>query len=187
MITLIAAVDLEWGIGKDGGIPWKLPEDMKHFRDLTSGNTVIMGRATYESIGKPLPNRKNIVMSSSPATRVPRKEGLVTASSVDEVLGMLDSLDNNFIIGGEAVYAAFLPHADKIELTFVNGKFDCDRVFPKTWENCALTGRNTSETFTSKSGLTYCFGSYELSHSTQHKGKDVSINTYWNFAAEELV
>lgn len=186
MITLIAAVDRDWGIGKDGGIPWQVPEDLTHFRDLTCGHTVLMGRATYESIGRPLPKRTNIVLSSQPTLRVPRKDGLVAVGSFEEALKMCDPLDNTFVIGGQDIYKLFLPYADKIELTFVNGRFGCDRKFPAVWPDCALTARNTSEAMKSKTGLEYCYGTYELSHSKQHKNKEVAINIHWNFADESL-
>lgn len=186
MITLIAAVDLDWGIGKDGSMPWTLPEDLKNFRAATMGHTVLMGRLTYMSIGKPLEGRKNIVLSSEPTTRVPRKEGLTSVGSFKEALDCCFPLENTFVIGGEALYRLFLPHADKIELTFINAKYGCDKVFPHPWNDAALTSRNTSEASKSKTGLEYCYGSYGLSHSSQHAGKQVMINPYWNFRNEDL-
>lgn len=185
MITVIAAVDLNWGIGLNGSMPWKLPEDLKHFRELTMGNPVLMGRATYTSIGKPLEGRKNIVLSASPHTRVPRKDGLVTASSIKEALDLCSPLDNTFVIGGESIYKLFLPHADQIELTFINAKYGCDRTFPHPWPDTLLTSSTLSGLLTSKTGLQYRFGSYALSHSKQHIGKEVFINTYLKFTDED--
>lgn len=185
MITLIAAVDLDWGIGKNGSIPWKLPEDMKRFREVTSGHTVLMGRTTYESIGSPLPKRRNIVLSSQPGLRIAKKDGLETADSFDKALAMCDPLDNTFVIGGEAIYRLFLPHADVLDLTFLNGRFDCDKVFPSKWENCKITSWNNGTCLTSKTGLKYFMGTYELSHSSQHSGHTEELIPAWNFNSRQ--
>lgn len=186
MITLIAAVDLEWGIGKNDTIPWKLPEDIKRFREVTSGNTVLMGRTTYESIGSPLPKRRNIVLSTSPSTHIAKKDGLETADSFEAALKLCDPLDNTFVIGGEAIYNLFLPHADVIDLTFINKTFDCDKFFPSKWNDCAITLWDNGTVLTSKTGLQYFHGIYDLSHSTKHKGKTEELVPRWNFSSRQV-
>lgn len=114
-------------IGLDNQLLWKLPTDMKRFKEITTGHTVVMGRKTFESIGKLLPNRENIILSSQPVLDFP-KEAKVT-DSIEPILQQ--SKDREiFIIGGEQVYKAFLPFADRLYITTVKGKFKADTYFP---------------------------------------------------------
>ncbi len=106
-LTLIAAVARNGVIGADGSIPWHLPEDFAHFKATTMGHTLVMGRATYESIGRPLPGRTTIVLTRDPAWR---REGVTTAASLEEALGLAEG--EVFVAGGATVYAAALPLAD---------------------------------------------------------------------------
>ena len=129
MISLIACVDSKNGIGLDGGIPWWLPPDMKHFRKLTTGSTIIMGRLTWESIGsKPLPNRDNIVITSKPETI----KGAIACSSMD--IALLEAstfLKPVFIIGGAGIYKeSLLNGASKVYLTRIDNDYNCDTMFP---------------------------------------------------------
>jgi dihydrofolate reductase len=118
----LACVDLEGGIGKDGKLPWHLINDMKHFRSTTMGHTVIMGRNTYESIGHPLDGRKNIIIGHD-------------FESLDSVKKRLKSIDDvAFVIGGESLYQAMLPHCDFVQITVVHEKFVCDRFMPNLEE-----------------------------------------------------
>ena len=131
-ITLIAAVDRNLAIGKEGKIPWEIKEDLKFFRDKTLDSAVIMGRATFDSIGRPLPNRKNIVMTRSPANR----KGVYEVSSKEEALeeAILFS-DKINIIGGEFIYKEFLPIATTLLITKVDIVVESpDAYFPK-WVN----------------------------------------------------
>jgi len=126
-LSIIAAVDTNFVIGQSNGLPWgRIPADMKHFRDTTKGHTVAMGRKTFESIGRPLPNRRNIILTNAPDFKV---EGCEIVHSVEEVL-RLAVADEVFIIGGASVYKEFLPHTDKIYLTFIEGEFTGDAYFP---------------------------------------------------------
>ena len=128
-ITLIAAVDNNLAIGKDGKIPWDIKEDLKFFREKTIDSAIIMGRATFESIGRPLPNRKNIVMTRSPANR----QGVYEVTSKEEALdeAILFSKEIN-IIGGEYIYKEFLPLATKLLITRVALEVDSpDAYFPE--------------------------------------------------------
>jgi dihydrofolate reductase len=127
-ISMIVAHDINGGIGKDNKLLWKLPRDMRRFREKTMGNTVVMGRKTHDSIGKPLPGRKNIVL-----TRSRRKQkGITTISSKSAILAYnkVNPTKEIFIIGGSEVYKQFLPYADTIHLTLVYVELDADSFFP---------------------------------------------------------
>lgn len=139
--TLIAAVAENGVIGDDGGIPWEYPEDLRRFKRLTTGHPVILGRRTYEGIearlGGPLPDRRNIVLSRS-APDVPPAVELVT--SVQEAVDAAEEaaeemgVSEVFVAGGATVYKAFLPRADRLELTEIHGSYDGDTRFP-TWNS----------------------------------------------------
>ena len=113
-IFLIAAVDKNLAIGKDGKIPWHIKEDLKYFQKNTLNTAMIMGRSTFESIGKPLPNRQNIVMTRSPANREGVIEVLDSASAIKEAKKASSKIS---IIGGESIYKEFLPLASKLLIT----------------------------------------------------------------------
>lgn len=128
-ITIIVATDLKNGIGKNNDLIWHLSEDLKRFKALTSGNNIIMGRKTWDSLPKkPLPNRKHIVISSSLKVF---DENVIVVDSPEEAFNYLDPEKENFIIGGGQIYKAFLPFANKIELTKVFDEFDADTFFPE--------------------------------------------------------
>lgn len=127
-ISIIVAADENWLIGKQGSLPWKLPADLKHFRDLTTGNAVIMGRKTYDSIGRPLPNRTNIILSKNANLNIP---GCVVVRSIEEALRAVPDDKEIFIMGGAEIYKQFLPFAQKICLTRVHHRFEGDIFFPK--------------------------------------------------------
>lgn len=120
-IRMIAACDERNGIGKDGRIPWHHPEDLKHFKKLTSGGNLVMGRVTFESIGFPLPNRKTFLVTSQ--TVVHDDVRCVPAPDALWWFG----LDELWICGGERIYEAFYPQATEFYLTRVKGNYDCDR------------------------------------------------------------
>ena len=126
-ISLVVAASTNNVIGSDGGLPWHLPDDLRHFKRLTTGNPIVMGRRTFESIGRPLPNRRNIVMTRDPDYVAP---GCDVVSSVREALDLLEDTDEVMIIGGGQVYRDFLPHADRIYLTRVQADVEGDTYFP---------------------------------------------------------
>ncbi len=127
-IILIAAIDLDGGIGKDNQLLCHLPADLKHFKQLTSGKTVIMGRKTFDSLpGGALPNRRNIVIS--------RQEGLAIANcevfySIRDAFAACSSEDEVFVIGGENIYKQTFANADVLEITKMGARFDADAYFP---------------------------------------------------------
>lgn len=138
IISLVAAVDSKNGIGLNGKMPWgRIKEDMEFFRGLTTGSTVIMGRVTFESLGnKPLPNRRNIVISSTANVAYYFKyDNLFYESSLENALLRLLSEKQIFIIGGESIYKKAIDYADRIFLTHIDKDYHCDRFFPNVNEN----------------------------------------------------
>lgn len=130
MISIISALAQNRAIGKKNDLPWHLPADLKHFKELTLGKTIVMGLNTFHSIGsRPLPNRKNIVLSSDKNTKLP--EGVLLANSVDEVLEMTKGEKEVMICGGAMVYQQFLPLADRLYLTYIHHDFEGDIFFPE--------------------------------------------------------
>ncbi len=128
MICIIAAMDKNRVIGKDNKLPWRISDDLKNFKKLTTGNTVIMGRKTFESIGKPLPNRNNIVISTS----MPQTAGIDVCNSFEESIIKAKSYGKDiFIIGGAAVYEQAIPFADKMYISYVKGEYKGDVFFPE--------------------------------------------------------
>ena len=127
MINLIAAISKNHQIGIHNQMPWHIPEDLKYFREVTTGYPVIMGRQTFESIGHPLPNRRNIVLTRDTTFTTQHVEVL---HSSEEALKLCHTLPNSFIIGGGEIYKAFLPHADRLYLTLVDTIIDGDTSFP---------------------------------------------------------
>ena len=127
-VVLIVAMARNRVIGRDGTLPWHLPEDLKRFRQLTMGHPIIMGRKTWDSIGRPLPGRRNIVVSRNPGLAL---EGAETAASVEDALKLTADADTVFVIGGEQIYRAALPLADRIELTLIDADVEGDTSFPE--------------------------------------------------------
>lgn len=152
-LTLIVAQALNGVIGRDGGIPWRIPEDLKHFKETTLGGALLMGRKTYESIGRPLPGRTTIVLSTRPQ-KFP--EGVRTAASPAAALEAVPPGAVAHVVGGAQIYEQFLPAADRLYVTLVkqlpsgDARFDVfERLDPAQWkiaERRALT--NEAELFT---------------------------------------
>lgn len=129
MISLIVAMGENRVIGNKNELPWHLPEDLKYFKRVTMGHPVIMGRKTFESIGRPLPGRKNIVISAQEDYVA---EGCTVLHSIEEVLMLNEKNpgEEYFVIGGAEIYKALLPVADRLYITFIYEKFEGDTVFP---------------------------------------------------------
>jgi dihydrofolate reductase len=163
-VALIWAQSRDGVIGASGRLPWHLPEDLKLFRALTTGATVVMGRRTWESLPerfRPLPGRTNVVLTSDPHWAA---AGARRAGSVAELLDdrVPDDGEPLWVIGGGAVYAAFLPHADRLVVTDVDVTVDGDTWAPAIGPGWRLTGRTPGEgwSFSSSSGLRYAVSEY---------------------------
>lgn len=126
MISLIVAIDKNRVIGKDNRLPWRLPADLAYFKKVTLGSTVVMGHKTFESIGKPLPGRQSCIITRDINYVM---EGCSVCHSIEDVLKSYHG-EEVFIIGGEQVYSAFFPYADKLYITFIDDCFEGDAFFP---------------------------------------------------------
>ena len=125
--SAIAAMATNRVIGRDGQLPWHLPEDLKFFKKVTSGHPIVMGRTTYESIGRPLPKRRNVVLSSSLAG-IDGVEVIPSIEELDNLLG--EEAGEVFVIGGAKLYQALLPRCSVLYLTLVEEEYEGDVVFP---------------------------------------------------------
>lgn len=129
MTTIVVAMGEKNEIGFENQLLWHLPKDLKHFKDITSGHPIIMGRKTYESIGKPLPNRTNIVVSRKKDWF---EEGILIVGSIKEALKFAKKIDEEvFIIGGGNIYEQTMDVVDKLEVTLVKADLEADTYFPK--------------------------------------------------------
>ena len=123
-LALIAAVARNRGIGYKGELPWRLPEDMRRFKQMTTGHAVLMGRKTFEALGKPLPNRRNVVLTHRALP------GIETYAAIDAALAALANEQRVFVIGGGEIYAQLLDLADELYLTHVRRDVTADAFFP---------------------------------------------------------
>ncbi|MGF1803238.1 type 3 dihydrofolate reductase [Vibrio gigantis] len=134
IISMIAAMANNRVIGKDNQMPWHLPADFAWFKRSTMGKPVVMGRKTYDSIGRPLPGRLNVVISRDATLEI---EGVTTVTSIDEALELVSDAEEVMIIGGGSIYESCLPKADKLYLTYIDFDVDGDTQFPdwgEGWE-----------------------------------------------------
>jgi len=127
MVTLIVAVADSGVIGRDNALPWHLPEDLKRFKRLTLGKPVVMGRRTFESIGKPLPGRQNIVVTRDPNYK---REGVDVVHGTDDAVRTAQGAPEIMVIGGAELFREFLPRAGRVHLTRVHGDVDGDIHWP---------------------------------------------------------
>ncbi len=128
IISIITAMDRNRLIGNKNQLPWHLPADFAHFKSVTMGKPIIMGRKTYESIGKPLPGRTNIVLSRNPDFQI---EGVVCVNSIEDAVAAVPDADEIMIIGGSTIYEMLLPHVDRLYITYVDAEFEGDAWFPE--------------------------------------------------------
>jgi len=160
-VALIAAVARNGVIGVDNRLPWRLPDDMKRFRALTIGHSVIMGRRTFESIRAALPGRQNIIVTSRADFRA---AGCESAASLDEAIALATLPDPVFVIGGEALFRAALPVADLLFLTEIDRDFAGDTRFPEfergAWRETSRERKRQDES----GGFDYAFTAYERIH-----------------------
>lgn len=128
MKILIAATSQNNALGKDNKIIWHLPDDFKRFKELTSGHHIIMGRKTFESFPKPLPNRTHVVITRQ---KNYNPEGCIVVNSIEAAFEICPKNEDAFLIGGAEIYNLGLPFTDKIELTYINETFEADAFFPE--------------------------------------------------------
>lgn len=147
-LTLIVAVAENGVIGREGGLPWKLSEDLKRFKQRTLGRPVVMGRKTWESIGRPLPGRHNIVITRRADYRIPHSE-VTVVGDLDAAIRAAGAVEEIMIIGGAEIYALSLPRASCIELTRVHAQIEGDTHFPvlpaDVWREVASTSHPADE------------------------------------------
>ena len=128
MIVMIAAAAENNALGKDNQLVWHLPDDFKRFKQLTTGHYIIMGRKTFESFSKPLPNRTHIVITRQ---KDYHPEGCLVADSIESAIALVPKNEEAFVIGGGEIYELAMPFANKIELTRVHSSFEADAFFPE--------------------------------------------------------
>jgi dihydrofolate reductase len=145
-VTIVAAVAANGVIGRDGGLPWHLPEDLRQFKRLTRGHVLVTGRRTFESIGRPLPDRTTIVVTRQPDWHA---DGVLTAPDVPAALATAAGLDEQvFVIGGHEVFRRALPVADRMVITQVHDRPEGDTVFPPVdWARWREVDRREHEGF----------------------------------------
>jgi dihydrofolate reductase len=148
-VTIVAAVARNGVIGVDGGLPWRLPDELQRFKELTIGHVLVMGRRTYESIGRPLQGRTTVVVTRQ-RDWTADSEHVVTAPGVPEAIATAAAIDDEvFVVGGAQVYAEALPIADRLELTHVDAEPVGDTVFPPVdWSEWREARREPGEGWT---------------------------------------
>jgi len=158
-VSLIWAEAAGRVIGRDGGLPWRLPEDQQLFKQLTTGATVVMGRATWDSLPasvRPLPDRRNVVLTRQQGWSAP---GAVAAHTLDEAIASADG--DVWVIGGASVYVAAMPRADQVVRTRVHVDVDGDTYAPALGAEWAMVARDPAAGLhTSTTGLTYCVATF---------------------------
>ncbi len=155
--TIIVARSKNGVIGKDGDLPWHLSEDLKRFKSLTTDHAIIMGRKTWDSIGRPLPNRQNIVITRDSTKKF---EGATSVPTLDAALEIVEPHRSPFIVGGSEIYRLALDVTQKIEMTLIDAEVDGDTFFtdlnPNDWEEI-----KRSPQLDGKTQLSYAFITYQ--------------------------
>ena len=155
-VSLVAAVARDGGIGHRGELLVRLPEDLRRFKAITHGQPVVMGRRTWQSIGRALPGRRNIVVTRDAGLRL---EGAETTASLDEALTLAADAPIVHVIGGAELYALALPLADELQLTEIDAEFPADTFFP-AWDRSRFA-LAAHEPHTTADGLRYAFATYK--------------------------
>ena len=163
MLSIIVAKAKNNIIGKDNKLIWHLPEDLKRFKELTTGHTIIMGRKTFESLGKVLPNRKHIVFTQNPNFEI-KDENVQVVHSMLEIQEYIENEEENFVIGGSMIYNLLMPYVTRMYITEINEEFEGDSFFPKIdteiWKETDRQKGKRDE----KNNLDYDFVIYEKKH-----------------------
>jgi dihydrofolate reductase len=154
-ITLVVAMDAQRGIGVDNQLPWHLPEDLAHFKRVTLDRPIIMGRKTFDSIGRPLPKRRNIVVTRN---RDWSHEGVEVAGSLEEAVALAGDTEAS-IIGGAQIFKESMAIADRMIVTHIDSVYRCDTFFPEI--DPAVWTVTAREEHRSADGVAYAFVTYE--------------------------
>ena len=159
-IKLICAVSKNNVIGNNNKLPWSISEDLKRFRELTSENIIVMGRKTYDSIGRPLPKRENLVLSKNKKLKIENAKVFNTPQEILDFYHKREEEKDLFIIGGNYIYELFIEYCDYLLITFVDKEFKGDAYFPKIdWTEWELT--NEEKKSDDQESLTYYFRDYK--------------------------
>lgn len=160
MLSIIVAKAKNNIIGKDNKIIWHLPEDLKHFKNITTGHTIIMGRKTFESLGRVLPNRKHIIFSNNPSFNV-NEENVKVVHSLLEIQDLIEGKEEAFVIGGAMIYNFLMPYVKKMYVTEIDKEFEGDTFFPKIDDNIWKEISREKGIKDDKNNLDYYFVTYE--------------------------
>jgi len=131
-LSIVVAMDDNRLIGKGNGLPWHLPADLAFFKKITTGNSILMGRKTYDSIGKPLPNRRNIVITRNPEISI---KGCEVVNSIEKALSITQDEEEVMVIGGVNLFEQLLPDVNRLYITHIEGEFEGEAYFPYYDEN----------------------------------------------------
>jgi dihydrofolate reductase len=153
IVSIIVAIGDNNAIGKDNQLLWYLPADLRHFRDKTSGHTIIMGRKTFDSVGKPLPKRRNIVITRQDI----QIEGCEVVKSIDDALELCKDEHEVFIGGGAEIYRQAMIKTDRIYLTIVHQSFDADTFFPEINHDLWVETSHVDHAADEKNNIPYSF------------------------------
>jgi len=157
IISIIVAIAENNAIGKGNQLLWRMPADLKHFKNATTGHTVIMGRKTFDSVGKPLPNRRNIVITRNTDLKI---DGVEIVNTLEKAVSLCNNDEEVFIVGGAEIYKMAMDRTDKIYLTVIHGVFDADTFFPEIdldiWKETEIVDNNADE----KNPFDYTFSTY---------------------------
>jgi dihydrofolate reductase len=153
IVTIVVAIAENHAIGKNNQLLWHLPKDLKHFKEITSGGTVIMGRKTYDSVGKPLPNRRNIIITRQQIEIA----GCEVVNSLQAALDLCRDHKEVFIVGGAEIYKQAMPLTDRIYLTIVHENFEADTYFPEISKDIWKETERTDHEADEKNPLSFSF------------------------------
>ena len=160
MLSIVVAKAKNNIIGKDNKIIWHLPEDLKHFKKITTGHTIIMGRKTFQSLGRVLPNRKHIIISNNPSFNV-NEENVKVVHSLLEIQDLIEGKEEAFVIGGAMIYNFLMPYVKKMYVTEIDKEFEGDTFFPKIDNNIWKEISREKGIKDEKNNLDYYFVTYE--------------------------
>ena len=160
MLSIIVAKAKNNIIGKDNKLLWNLPEDLKRFKKLTTGHVIIMGRKTFESIGRVLPNRKHIIFSQNKGLKY-EDENVEVVHSMLEIKEYIDNDEENFVIGGAMIYNLLMPYVNKMYITQIDKDFEGDAFFPKIDEEKWKIVEEENDLINEESNLNFSYITYE--------------------------